>query len=110
MSFHRTVLRPLRAFCELNSSLTIKSAIKTVTTNGNGIASITSEFNLDMSKTILFGVFLGGDYKYENYYTRNASTGVIKYNIAVLLAGQPTYTRVANTSITVYIRYLELNQ
>lgn len=83
--------------------------MKTLTTNGNGIASITGEFNLDMSKTILLGVFLGGDYKYENYYTRNSSTGVINYNIAVLMAGQPTYTRVTNTSITVQIRYLELN-
>ena len=95
---------------ELNSKLTIKSDTKTLTTNGNGIIGISSEFNLDMSKTVLVGIFLEGTYKYENYYTRNSTTGAINYNIAVLSATASTYTRVTNTSMTVHIMYLEFNQ
>lgn len=94
---------------ELNSKLAIKSDTKTLTTNGNGIIGISAEFNLDTTKTVLLGVFLDGIYKYENYNTRNSTTGAINYNIAVLNAGASTYTRVTNTSMTVHIMYLELN-
>lgn len=93
----------------INSKLTIKSDTKTLTTNGNGIIGISSEFNLDMSKTVLLGVFLDGTYKSENYYTRNATTGAINYNISILSATASTYTRVTNTAMTVHIMYLEFN-
>lgn len=93
----------------LNSKLTIKSNTKTLTTNGNGVVGISSEFNLDTTKTVLLGVFLESTYKFENYYTRNTTTGAINYNIAVLNATASTYTRVTNTAISVHIMYLELN-
>lgn len=95
----------------LYSNFTIKSDTKTLSTNGNGIIGISSGFNLDTSKTVLIGIFInGGEYKYENYYTRNASTGKVAYNIAVLSATYSTYTRIANTSMIVHILYLEFNQ
>lgn len=62
-----------------------------------------------MSKTVLLGVFLDGTYKSENYYTRNATTGAINYNISILSATASTYTRVTNTAMTVHIMYLEFN-
>ena len=92
---------------KINGIFTVKEAAKTITTNGNGILPISSEFNLDLNKCIVTSIHIDGQYKFELYNTFNNNDR--KLNIAVLGAATDAYYRIKNTNVPVLIRYIEWN-
>ena len=93
---------------ELNSSLTNLKTIKTytwtMTTNNNGVTQIPQNI-CKPSKQILLAVYCGsGSYGY--YRTDSISSD--KYAICVIDLTKTAYTRVANTSLTFTIAYIDV--
>ena len=105
---HATVVQMQNDISQLNSSLTNLKTIKTytwtMTTNNNGVTQIPQNI-CKPSKQILLAVYCGsGSYGY--YRTDSISSD--KYAICVIDLTKTAYTRVANTSLTFTIAYIDV--
>ena len=88
----------------LNDKLTIKTTTITVTTNANGVFGVPTNI-CKPSKQILIAAYMGnGGYG----YIRTDSISGDLYGFMVLNLLQASYSKVANTELTITIAYIDL--